>query len=69
MYDRETGQLLTGNVGDYGVPRTVFMPPVATAFECTPCTTNPLGVKGVSEGATIGAPPAVIDAVLDALDR
>jgi carbon-monoxide dehydrogenase large subunit len=66
-YDRETGQLLSGTLGDYGVPRTVFMPPVETAFECTPCTTNPLGVKGVGEGATIGAPPAVITAVLDAL--
>jgi carbon-monoxide dehydrogenase large subunit len=67
VYDRESGQLLTGTLGDYGVPRTVFMPTIATAFECTPCTTNPLGVKGVGEGATIGAPPAVINAVLDAL--
>ena len=38
-----------------------------TAFECTPCTTNPLGVKAVGEGATIAAPPAVINAVIDAL--
>jgi len=67
IYDRESGQLLTGSLGDYGVPRTIFMPEVVTAFECTPCTTNPLGVKGVGEGATIGAPPAVINAVLDAL--
>jgi carbon-monoxide dehydrogenase large subunit len=66
-YDRETGQLLTGSLGDYGVPRTVFMPDVVTAFENTPCTTNPLGVKAVGEGATIAAPPAVINAVIDAL--
>jgi aerobic carbon-monoxide dehydrogenase large subunit len=66
-YDRESGQLLTGSLGDYGVPRTVFMPDVVTAFECTPCTTNPLGVKAVGEGATIAAPPAVINAVIDAL--
>jgi len=66
-YDRETGQLLTGSLGDYGVPRTVFMPNVVSAFECTPCTTNPLGVKAVGEGATIAAPPAVINAVIDAL--
>ncbi len=66
-YDRESGQLLSGSLGDYGVPRTVFMPEVTSAFECTPCTTNPLGVKAVGEGATIAAPPAVINAILDAL--
>jgi len=67
VYDRESGQLLTGSLGDYGVPRALFMPVVVTAFECTPCTTNPLGVKAVGEGATIAAPPAVINAVIDAL--
>jgi carbon-monoxide dehydrogenase large subunit len=67
VYDRESGQLLSGSIGDYGVPRIGFMPPVQSAFESTPCLTNPLGVKGVGEGATIGAPPAVISAVLDAL--
>jgi carbon-monoxide dehydrogenase large subunit len=67
VYDRESGQLLTGSLGDYGIPRTVFMPAVVTAFECTPCTTNPLGVKAVGEGATIAAPPAVVNAIIDAL--
>jgi aerobic carbon-monoxide dehydrogenase large subunit len=67
LYDRESGQLLTGSLGDYGVPRSVLMPELVTAFECTPCTTNPLGVKAVGEGATIAAPPAVINAVIDAL--
>lgn len=67
VYDRESGQLVSGSLGDYGIPRIGFMPPVQSAFECTPCLTNPLGVKGVGEGATIGAPPAVISAVLDAL--
>jgi carbon-monoxide dehydrogenase large subunit len=69
VYDRDSGQLMTGSLGDYGVPRTGFMPEVVTAFECTPCTTNPLGVKAVGEGATIAAPPAVINAVIDALRR
>jgi aerobic carbon-monoxide dehydrogenase large subunit len=67
VYDPETGQLLSGSLGDYGMPRIGFMPPVQAAFEPVPCVTNPLGVKGVGEGATIGAPPAVISAVLDAL--
>jgi carbon-monoxide dehydrogenase large subunit len=66
-YDRDSGQLITGSLGDYGVPRMAFMPDLVSAFECTPCLTNPLGVKGVGEGATIAAPPAVINAVLDAL--
>jgi carbon-monoxide dehydrogenase large subunit len=67
VYDRESGQLLSGSLGDYGMPRIGFMPPVQSAFEPVPCVTNPLGVKGVGEGATIGSPPAVISAVLDAL--
>lgn len=68
LYDRETGQLLTASLGDYGTPRAALMPPsLVTAFECTPCATNPLGVKAVGEGATIAAPPAVINAVIDAL--
>ena len=67
LYDRETGQLLTGSLGDYGLPRSVLVPELVTAFECTPCTTNPLGVKAVGEGATIAAPPAVINAVINAL--
>lgn len=67
IYDRESGQLVSGSIGDYGVPRIGFMPPVQSALESSPCQTNPLGVKGVGEGATIGAPPAVMAAVLDAL--
>jgi aerobic carbon-monoxide dehydrogenase large subunit len=68
VYEPGSGQLVTGSLGDYGVPRAGFMPAaVQTAFEPVPCLTNPLGVKGVGEGATIGAPPAVMSAVLDAL--
>lgn len=67
VYDRDSGQLLTASLGDYGVPRTVLVPDPVTAYENTPCLTNPLGVKAVGEGATIGAPPAIINAVIDAL--
>ena len=67
VYD-ESGQLVSGSLGDYGMPRIGFMQAdIASAFENTPCQTNPLGVKGVGEGATIGAPPAVISAIVDAL--
>jgi carbon-monoxide dehydrogenase large subunit len=67
VYDRESGQLLTGTLGDYGLPRIGSLPAPASALEEIPCTTNPLGVKGVAEAATVGAPPTVINAILDAL--
>ncbi|HLH70598.1 MAG TPA: xanthine dehydrogenase family protein molybdopterin-binding subunit [Candidatus Dormibacteraeota bacterium] len=67
VYDRQTGQLLTGTLGDYGMPRVDSMPALTTALEEIPCTTNPLGVKGVAEASTVGAPPTVINAILDAL--
>jgi carbon-monoxide dehydrogenase large subunit len=68
VYDRESGQLLTGSLMDYCVPRADQFPPLAAAFdESVPCTTNLLGVKGCGEIGTIGAMPAVVHAVLDAL--
>ena len=68
VYDPDTGQLLSGSLGDYGIPRIGFMPSdIRSEFVSVPCLTNPLGVKGVGEGSTIGAPPAVMSAVLDAL--
>ena len=67
VYD-EGGQLLTGSLMDYCVPRADQFPPLAAAFdESVPCTTNLLGVKGCGEIGTIGAVPAVVHAVLDAL--
>jgi carbon-monoxide dehydrogenase large subunit len=67
-YDAASGQLLTGSLMDYGVPRADQMPPMAAAFdEGSPCKTNLLGVKGCGELGTIGAAPAVVHAVLDAL--
>ncbi len=69
VYDRASGQLLTGSLMDYCVPRASDLPMVHATFdESTPCKTNLLGVKGVGELGTIGAVPAVVHAVLDALD-
>jgi len=68
VYDPESGQLLTGSLMDYCVPRADQFPPMKNAFdESVPCTTNLLGVKGCGEIGTIGAVPAVVHAVLDAL--
>jgi aerobic carbon-monoxide dehydrogenase large subunit len=68
VYD-EAGQLITGSLMDYGIPRADVMPP-AVAFETlnTPSPTNPLGVKGCGEAGTIGAMPSVVNAIIDALD-
>jgi carbon-monoxide dehydrogenase large subunit len=65
-YDR-SGQLLTGSFMDYGLPRADDLPDVASALEEIPAKTNPLGVKGIGESGTIGAPPTIVNAVLDAL--
>ncbi len=68
VYD-PSGQLLTGSLMDYCVPRADDLPPLRAAFdEAMPCKTNLLGVKGCGELGTIGAAPAVVAAVLDALD-
>ncbi|NBV88316.1 MAG: xanthine dehydrogenase family protein molybdopterin-binding subunit, partial [Betaproteobacteria bacterium] len=67
VYDRETGQLLTGSFMDYAMPRADDLPHFEIGHVCTPCTTNPLGTKGCGEAGAIGSPPAVINAVLDAL--
>jgi carbon-monoxide dehydrogenase large subunit len=67
IYDRETGQLLTGSFMDYGIPRADDMPPFDTELAEYACKTNPIGVKAVGEAGTIGAPAAVMNAVIDAL--
>jgi carbon-monoxide dehydrogenase large subunit len=67
VYDKETGQLLTGSFMDYAMPRADNMPNFKLDTVCTPCTHNPLGTKGCGEAGAIGSPPAVINAVLDAL--
>jgi carbon-monoxide dehydrogenase large subunit len=68
VYDPESGQLLTGSLMDYGVPRADQLPAPDSDFDETiPCKTNLLGVKGCGELGTIGAVPATVHAVLDAL--
>ena len=66
-YDRESGQLLTGTFMDYCMPRADNLPYFTVATHGTLCTHNPLGVKGCGEAGAIGAPGAVINAVIDAL--
>jgi carbon-monoxide dehydrogenase large subunit len=70
VYDRETGQPVTGSLMDYAAPRADDAPPFKTEMDTsTPCLNNPLGVKGVGELGTIGAGPTVVNAVADALAR
>lgn len=66
VYDK-TGQLLSGSFMDYTMPRAEDVPPITVETLSTPTATNPLGVKGAGEAGTVGATPAVISAVLDAL--
>jgi carbon-monoxide dehydrogenase large subunit len=67
VYDRDSGQLLSGTFAEYAMPRSDDLPPFTLDFHEVPCTTNPLGVKGVGEAGSVGAPPTVINAILDAL--
>jgi carbon-monoxide dehydrogenase large subunit len=66
-YDPETAQLLAGSFMDYALPRADDVPSFDCGFNHSPCTTNPLGVKGAGESGAVGAPAAVISAVVDAL--
>ena len=69
VYD-ENGQLVSGSYMDYAMPRAADVPMFAVDHSCvTPCTHNPLGVKGCGEAGAIGSPPAVVNAVIDALHR
>src|SRR5574343_354941 len=68
VYDEETGQLLTGSYMDYAMPRADdFCHFTVETAKGTPCTHNPLGVKGCGEAGAIGSPPAVINAICHAL--
>jgi aerobic carbon-monoxide dehydrogenase large subunit len=62
-----SGQLLTGSFLDYGMPRAEDFPAFVSELVEIPAKTNPLGVKGIGESGTIGAPPTIVNAVLDAL--
>jgi aerobic carbon-monoxide dehydrogenase large subunit len=67
IYDPESGQLLTGSLMDYALPRADDVPSFKVGTKVTPCTHNPLGVKGCGEAGAIGAPAAMMNAVMDAL--
>jgi carbon-monoxide dehydrogenase large subunit len=67
LYDAESGQLLSGSFMDYALPRAGDLPPLDCTFHHVPCTTNPLGVKGAGEAGAVGAPAAVVNAVVNAL--
>jgi carbon-monoxide dehydrogenase large subunit len=67
LYDRDTGQLLTGSFTDYAMPRADNMPPIVSDVHPVPTKTNPLGVKGGAEAGNVAAPAAIINAIIDAL--
>ncbi len=67
VYDPASGQLLSGSFVDYAIPRADDLPEISVVSRDVPSPTNPLGVKGAGEGGTVGAPGAVIHAILDAL--
>jgi aerobic carbon-monoxide dehydrogenase large subunit len=67
VYDA-SGELVTGTLNDYAIPRALDFPPFETHHTETPTYLNPLGAKGIGEAATIGSTPAVVNAVIDALE-
>ena len=67
VYDSESGQLMTGSMMDYAIPKADMLPMYETDRTVTPTPVNPLGVKGAGETGTIAATPAVVNAVVDAL--
>ena len=67
VYDEDNGQLLTGTFMDYAMPRADNVPNFSFATRNVPCKANPLGVKGAGEAGSVGSPPAVINAIVDAL--
>jgi len=66
-YDPETGQLLTASYMDYTMPRADDLPSFQVSTTETPCPSNPLGIKGCGEAGAIGSPPALINAITDAI--
>ena len=66
VYD-DAGQLMTGELTDYAIPKAAYMPWIESSHTETPSPVNPLGVKGVGEAGTIGCSPAVVNSVVDAL--
>jgi len=70
VYDPDSGQLMTGSLMDYALPRASDMPAMEIGYyEDAPTRKNPLGVKGAGEAGCCGAPPAIVNAVIDALSE
>src|SRR5579884_1222903 len=67
VYDPDSGQLLSGSFMDYAMPRAGDLPSFSFETHNVPSTSNPFGVKGAGEAGAVGAPPAVINAIVDAL--
>jgi carbon-monoxide dehydrogenase large subunit len=67
VYDPSSGQLLSGSLMDYALPRANEFPDIEVELLEIPCASNPLGVKGAGEAGAVGSPPAVINAIIDAL--
>ena len=68
-YDPSSGQLLSGSLMDYALPRASDLPDIEVDLIEVPCLGNPLGVKGAGEAGAVGSPPAVMNALVDALGR
>jgi carbon-monoxide dehydrogenase large subunit len=69
VYERDSGQLLTGSFMDYAMPRADDLPDIRSDVHLVPTRTNLLGVKGGSEAGNVGVPPAVVHALVDALSE
>src|SRR5438045_8274082 len=67
VYDPACGQLTTGTLTDYAIPHADTLPALEFSYNVVPCRTNPLGGKGAGEAGAIGAPPALVNAVVDAV--
>jgi carbon-monoxide dehydrogenase large subunit len=67
VYDAESGQLISGSFMDYCMPRAADFPSIEIETHPVPTRTNPIGVKGAGESGTVGAPPAVMAAIMNAL--
>ena len=67
VFDPGSGQMLTASFLDYAMPRANDLPQISFDHHDIPCLTNPLGVKGAGEAGCVGAPPAVMNAIFDAL--
>jgi carbon-monoxide dehydrogenase large subunit len=68
VYEADSGQLVTATYQDYTMPRADDLPDIDIEFINIPCKTNPFGIKGAGEAGAIGAPPAVVNALVDALE-